>query len=72
MKKSRFTEVYSWRKQFRGMNVETLREFKRLQHENARLRKLLADRELEIDAMYLRGEAVSRSGSPAPVTAMSL
>ena len=42
---------YSWRKQFRGMNVETVREFKRLQQENARLKKLLADRELEIDAM---------------------
>jgi len=42
---------YSWRKQFRGMNVETLREFKRLQQENVRLKKLLADRELEIDAM---------------------
>ena len=42
---------YSWRKQFRGMNVETVREFKRLQRENARLKKLLADCELEIDAM---------------------
>lgn len=42
---------YSWRRRFQGMNVETLRELKRLQRENARLKKLLADRELEIDAL---------------------
>ncbi len=33
------------------MNVGTVREFRHLQHENARLKKLLTDRELEIDAM---------------------
>ena len=42
---------YNWRKRFRGMGVEEVREYRELKHENARLKKLLADRELEIDAM---------------------
>jgi len=42
---------YNWRKRFRGMTVDEVREFRRLKQENARLKKLLADRELEIDAM---------------------
>jgi putative transposase len=42
---------YNWRKRFRGMGVEEVREYRELKRENARLKKLLADRELEIDAM---------------------
>jgi len=42
---------YNWRKRFRGMSVDEVREYRRLKQENARLKKLLADRELEIDAM---------------------
>ncbi len=42
---------YNWRKRFRGMGVDEVREYRRLKQENARLKKLLADRELEIDAM---------------------
>lgn len=33
------------------MGVEEVREYRDLKRENARLKKLLADRELEIDAM---------------------
>jgi putative transposase len=33
------------------MGVDEVREYRRLKQENARLKKLLADRELEIDAM---------------------
>jgi putative transposase len=33
------------------MGVEEVREYRELKRENARLKKLLADRELEIDAM---------------------
>ena len=33
------------------MGVDEVREYRELKHENARLKKLLADRELEIDAM---------------------
>ena len=42
---------YNWRKRFRGMGVDEVREYPELKRENARLKKLLADRELEIDAM---------------------
>jgi len=42
---------YNWRKRFRGMSVDEVREYRQLKQENARLKKLLADRELEIDAM---------------------
>ena len=42
---------YNWRKRFRGMGVDEVREYWELKQENARLKKLLADRELEIDAM---------------------
>jgi len=33
------------------MGVEEVREYRELKQENARLKRLLADRELEIDAM---------------------
>lgn len=42
---------YNWRKRFRGMGIDEVREYRELKRENARLKKLLADRELEIDAM---------------------
>lgn len=42
---------YNWRRRFRGMGVDEVREYRKLQRENARLKKLLADRELEIDAL---------------------
>ena len=42
---------YNWRKRFHGMGVDEVREYRELKRDNARLKKLLADRELEIDAM---------------------
>jgi putative transposase len=46
---------YTWRKKFGGVNVKEvhrLRDFLRdLEKENARLKKLLADRDLEIDCL---------------------
>jgi len=42
---------YNWRKRFHGMGVDEVREYRKLKQENARLKKMLADRELEIDAM---------------------
>ena len=42
---------YNWRKRFRGMGVDEVREYRELKRENARMKKLLADRELEIDVM---------------------
>ena len=42
---------YKWRKRFGKMEVEEVRHFKQLQQENARLKRLLAERDLEIDVM---------------------
>jgi putative transposase len=42
---------YNWRKRYRGMGIDEVREYRKLKQENARLKKLLADREVEIDAM---------------------
>jgi len=42
---------YKWRKRFGTMEVEEIRHFKQLQQENVRLKKLLAERDLEIDVM---------------------
>ena len=43
--------MYRWRKRFAGMEVSDVRELKRLQDENARLKKLLAERDLEVEVM---------------------
>lgn len=43
--------IYSWRKHFSGMAADDVKELKRLEQENARLKKLLAERDLEIEAM---------------------
>ncbi len=42
---------YKWRKRFGTMEVEDVRRLKQLQQENARLKKLLAERDLEVDVM---------------------
>ena len=46
---------YRWRKQYSGMNREQLRRLKELEKENARLKKLLA--EAEVDKAILREAA---------------
>ena len=43
--------VHRWRKQYAGMEVSDVRELKRLKDENARLKKLLAERDLEVEVM---------------------
>lgn len=42
---------YRWRKQFKGLSVADVRAMRQLAQENARLKKLLAERDLEIDAL---------------------
>ena len=42
---------YRWRKQYGGMGVEQLRELKRLQKENERLRRAVSD--LTLDKLIL-------------------
>lgn len=43
--------IHRWRKTYDGMQVSDVRELKRLRDENARLKKLLAERDLEVEVM---------------------
>ena len=43
--------IYGWRKRFSGMVADDVKELKNLTQENARLKKLLAERDLEIEVM---------------------
>ena len=43
--------IYGWRKRFTGTAVDEVKELKNLTQENARLKKLLAERDLEIEIM---------------------
>jgi putative transposase len=43
--------IYSWRKRFGEMNTDDVKNLKVLEQENARLKKLLAERDLEIEVM---------------------
>jgi putative transposase len=43
--------IYSWRKRYGEFSVDEVRRLKEVEKENARLRKLLVERDLEIEAM---------------------
>jgi putative transposase len=43
--------IYRWRRKFGGSTVADVRRLKSLEKENARLLRLLGQREVEIDAM---------------------
>jgi putative transposase len=43
--------IYTWRKKFGEMATSDVKRLKELEQENARLRKLLVQRDLEIDVM---------------------
>ena len=43
--------VYRWRRLYDGMEVNDVKELKTLREENLRLKKLLAERDLEVDVM---------------------
>ena len=42
---------YRWRRKYGGMAVSELQQLKQLVQENARLKKLVAERDLEVEAM---------------------
>lgn len=42
---------YRWRKTYGGMNVSEAQRLKELEKENSRLKRLLAERMLEVDAL---------------------
>jgi putative transposase len=43
--------IYAWRKHFGGLEPADVKRLKALELENAKLKKLLAERDLEIDVM---------------------
>jgi putative transposase len=43
--------IYLWRKRFGGFQANEVRRLKRLEAENERLKKLVAERDLEIEVM---------------------
>ena len=43
--------IYTWRNRFGGFQADDVRRLKQLEPENARLKKLVAERDLEIEVM---------------------
>jgi len=43
--------IYSWRKRFGSFRASDVRRLRQLEAENARLKKLVAERDLEIEVM---------------------
>jgi transposase-like protein len=43
--------IYGWRKRFGQLEAVDVRRLRQLEQENAKLKKLVAERDLEIDAM---------------------
>lgn len=43
--------LYTWRKRFGAMNANEVKRLRELEQENARLKKLVAERDLELDVM---------------------
>ncbi len=42
---------YKWRKKYGGVDVAAVKRLRELEQENARLKRLLAERDLEVDVM---------------------
>lgn len=43
--------IYTWRKRFGAMDADEVKRLRRLEQENTRLKKILAERDLEIEVM---------------------
>jgi len=43
--------LYAWRKRFGALEAVDLRRLRQLEHENSRLKKLVAERDLEIEVL---------------------
>jgi putative transposase len=43
--------LYTWRRKFAGVDVNEARRLRELERENARLKKMVVDRDLEIEVM---------------------
>ena len=59
--------IYSWRKRFGAIQGDDVKRLKQFEVENARLKKLLAERDLEIEVMKeIAAKNGERAGSPFP------
>jgi len=43
--------LYNWRKKYDGMEVSDVKKLRGLEEENRRLKRIVADKELDIDAL---------------------
>jgi putative transposase len=43
--------IYTWRKRFGGLQANDMRRLRQVESENARLKKLVAERDLKIEVM---------------------
>ncbi len=43
--------IYRWRQKYGGLSVPETRRLRELEQENGRLKRLLAERDLEVDAL---------------------
>ena len=43
--------IYGWRQRFSGMSADDVKRLRQLEQENTRLKRLLAERDLEIEVM---------------------
>jgi putative transposase len=55
--------IYAWRKKFGDMGTDDVKRLKQLEQENYRLKKIVAERDLEIEVM--RAELRQKSGERA-------
>ena len=53
---------YTWRRSFTGVDVKEVRRLRELEKENARLKKILAERDLEIEVMKEIAENIGERG----------
>lgn len=60
--------IYSWRKRFGTLEPADVKRLRQLEQENARLKKMVADRELEIDVLkeITRKKQSCRPATPTP------
>ena len=43
--------LYGWKRRYRGLDVEQSKRLRHLEQETSRLKRLLAERDVELDAM---------------------
>jgi len=58
--------LYNWRRAYGGMDVNAAKELKELRDQNARLKRLLAEAELEKDALREVAKGIFEPGCQAP------